>query len=160
MMASDVMDRAAKATELFDPQVVGYTGDVQPKDAYQYLSHYRDAAMVDVRTPEEWQSVGVPDLADTGHTLHCISWKTYPNMKKNPDFIVHLTNAVPDKKTPIFFICRSGGRSMDAAIAASSEGWRCCFNVMGGFEGEPDPGSQRRETQGWKALKLPWCQTQ
>ena len=33
-----------------------------------------------------------------------------------------------------------GGRSTDAAIAMTALGYKNCYNVEGGFEGEPDAG--------------------
>ena len=40
---------------------------------------------------------------------------------------------------PLLFICRSGARSRQAAIAMTSAGWAPCFNVSDGFEGPLDP---------------------
>jgi rhodanese-related sulfurtransferase len=61
-------------------------------------------------------------------------------------------------EAPILFICRSGGRSRAAAAALTAAGYRRCYNVAEGFEGNPDPERHRGKTGGWKAAGLPWVQ--
>lgn len=144
---------------LIDPDAPGYAGDVTPEQTYRYLETHKDAAIVDVRTNAEWQFVGVPDMREAGHELKLASWKTYPDFAQNPYFGEQLMELAPNKEIPIFFLCRSGGRSRDAAIFATQQGYRCCFNIVDGFEGEPDGGAKRGKRGGWKASGLPWCQT-
>lgn len=139
-----------------------YAGEVTPEETFEYLKT-NPAIMVDVRTLPEWKSVGMPDLSNTPSKLLTISWKLYPSYEQNPKFIDELHSEPSIKKdTPLFFICRSGGRSLDAAIAATAAGHRYCFNVIGGFtggfEGEAIEGEQRKEKQGWKNNNLPWIQ--
>ena len=56
----------------------------------------------------------------------------------------------------LFFICRSGGRSLTAAKAMAAMGYRACHNVAGGFEGPLDDerhrGHRRRLEGGWAPL--------
>lgn len=127
-----------------------YDGEVTPEDALELLQR-QTALLVDVRTDVEWNSVGLPDVSRSQGTLATISWKLAPNMVLNGNFLSQLAQAAPDKSTPIFFLCRSGGRSLDAAVTAKSAGYQLCFNVTGGFEGSPDH-------VGWKAANLP-CKT-
>ena len=56
------------------------------------------------------------------------------------------------------FICRSGGRSRMAAIEMTSHGFKNCFNVSGGFEGDHNAEGHRGTVDGWKFSKLPWKQ--
>ena len=58
----------------------------------------------------------------------------------------------------LFFICRSGSRSLAAAKAMAAAGYRACHNVAGGFEGPLDDDSHRGSVGGWKAAGLPWIQ--
>ncbi|MGD0106056.1 MAG: rhodanese-like domain-containing protein, partial [Rhodopila sp.] len=58
----------------------------------------------------------------------------------------------------LYFICRSGARSMAAAAAAQKAGFPRVFNVADGFEGPPDVQGHRGRTAGWKADGLPWRQ--
>lgn len=135
-----------------------YAGDITPEEAYSYLKH-ADALLLDVRTPPEWQFTGMPDLSGSKGIFAAISWKTYPTFATNPQFIETLASVKDiSKDTPILCICRSGGRSLDAAVAASDTGYRYCFNIIGGFEGEPDKEGHRGTQQGWKAAGLPWRQ--
>ena len=135
-----------------------YGGDVTPRDAFSYLSR-NHAVLIDVRTLPEWQFIGLPDLNGTHGELVTICWKLYPDFSTNVKFSDQLS-AVEGvtKDTPLFFICRSGGRSLDAAVAMSALGYRYCFNVAGGFEGDIDPQGHRGTKQGWKASQLPWKQ--
>ncbi len=153
-------DQALQA--LVDLQASGYAGEVTPEAAYAFLassSSSSSSVLVDVRTLPEWQFTGMPDLRAAGKDVLAISWKTYPQFQLNPNFQSDLIARVPSFNTPIFFLCRSGGRSLDAALAMTAAGYKYCFNVSGGFEGEPDASGHRCRTTGWKAANLPWSQT-
>ena len=58
----------------------------------------------------------------------------------------------------IYFIWRSGVRSLAAAQAAQAAGFPHAYNVADGFEGPPDAEGHRGGTAGWKADGLPWRQ--
>ena len=158
--ASPSLDASGETLDaLIDPSVSDYAGNVTPTQCYEYLKQSDDATLVDVRTQPEWQFVGVPDLRAIEHELQLISWKHYPTMSNNEQFTQQLSDAVPDKDAPVFFLCRSGARSLDAAICATALGYKHCFNVEGGFEGGMDTSSRRGNKDGWKAVSLPWYQT-
>ena len=57
------------------------------------------------------------------------------------------------------FICRSGARSHEAALAAQSAGYGSVFNVLEGFEGDRDASGHRNTVGGWRAAGLPWTQS-
>jgi rhodanese-related sulfurtransferase len=128
-----------------------YAGDIMPEEAHRVLAENPEAVLVDVRTPGEWQFVGLPDLADLGKEVVRLSWILQPGQPPNPDFVAGLQRQVAEKSTPLLFICRSGGRSRAAAMAATAAGYSRCYNVAEGFEGAGGPGS------GWKAKGLPWA---
>ncbi len=135
-----------------------YAGEVSPQEAFDYAKLNR-SVIVDVRTAAEWQFVGLPDLNNTPSQLVTISWKLYPSFAQNSKFISELmAEPAIRKDTPLFFICRSGGRSLDAAMAMTSEGYQYCFNITGGFEGEANMMNHRSTKQGWKHDNLPWVQ--
>lgn len=135
-----------------------YAGELLPEEVYSYLQE-NEGVLVDVRTQAEWQFVGIPDISGTRGSLALISWKNYPGFTQNMQFAESLAGVKNiTKDTPLFFICRSGGRSLDAAVAMSAAGYFHCFNVTHGFEGEPDIEGQRGNTHGWKFSKLPWRQ--
>jgi rhodanese-related sulfurtransferase len=135
-----------------------YAGDVSPVEAWSALTSNESAQLIDVRTQAEWSFAGVPSLASIGKTLKTISWKFYPNFDLNQRFIEQLEAAVPDKNAPLYFLCKTGGRSLDAAVAATAAGYAACYNIEGGFEGDINNNHQRGQVNGWKATRLPWQQ--
>lgn len=137
---------------------MSYAGDVDPTEAWKRLSETDQAKLVDVRSQAEWSFVGVPDLSGAGKRPIFLQWQVYPAMAQNAAFVDELAKAVPDKETPLYFLCRSGGRSRAAAIAMTAAGYRHCYNISDGFEGNPDGSRHRGRVAGWKATGLPWIQ--
>jgi len=136
----------------------GFAGHVSPAACWQVLSENADAALVDVRTQAEWQYVGLPDLSDLGKRTVCVEWQSYPDLQINPAFAEQVRPHVPDATAPLFFICRSGVRSMAAARTMTAQGHAPCYNVVGGFEGDTDGQGHRARVNGWKFADLPWRQ--
>ena len=135
-----------------------FAGDISPVDAWSALTSNETAQLVDVRTQAEWSFAGIPSLDSLGKTVKTISWKFYPNFDLNARFVEQLEAAVPDKSAPLYFLCKTGGRSTDAAIAATAAGYTQCYNIEGGFEGDINNNHQRGQMNGWKASRLPWQQ--
>jgi rhodanese-related sulfurtransferase len=146
------------AARSISAESLSYAGDVAPEAAFAALVGNASAQLVDVRTAPEWALVGRPDLASIGKAVHSISWKLYPAFDLNPQFIAQLQAAVPNRQSPLYFLCKTGGRSLDAAIAATAAGYTACYNIAGGMEGDMNALRQRGQTTGWKAAKLPWEQ--
>jgi rhodanese-related sulfurtransferase len=132
--------------------------NVAPTQTWEALQADENAQLVDVRTDAEWNFVGVPDLNVVGKTTVLIPWQMYPTMQRNGRFEEDLTQAGLTADHTIYFICRSGARSMAAAEAAQAAGFTQVFNVADGFEGPPDVQGHRGRTAGWKAEGLPWRQ--
>lgn len=135
-----------------------YAGDVSPQEAWEALQADNTAQLIDVRTAPEWSFAGLPNLENIGKKTETLSWKFYPNFDLNPDFIARLEALHPDKSAALYFLCKTGGRSADAAIAATQAGYARAYNVAGGFEGDMNNLRQRGTTSGWKAAGLPWLQ--
>jgi rhodanese-related sulfurtransferase len=126
-----------------------YAGALRPQEAYRLMQ--AGARLVDVRTQAELYWVGqVPGSV-------WVEWNSYPGGALNPDFAGQLA-AVTDRDETLLFLCRSGGRSHFAASVATQAGWRECYNVLEGFEGDRDPGQHRGRVNGWKVAGLPWVQ--
>jgi rhodanese-related sulfurtransferase len=65
----------------------------------------------------------------------------------------------PDaKQRPIYLICRSGKRTVDAAQALEAAGFSNVTNILHGFEGELDAQFHRSKLTGWRHDGLPWEQ--
>ncbi len=138
-------------------------GNASPEEAWETLSSEAGAALVDVRSAAEWTYVGIPDLSATPAPLLKVEWQSFPSMQVNPAFVetvdAALRQAGSGPDSPVFFICRSGGRSAAAAAAMTQAGYRRSFNVAGGFEGPRDESGHRGTLEGWKAADLPWVQS-
>jgi rhodanese-related sulfurtransferase len=132
--------------------------NVAPSQAWEALAQDDNAKLVDVRTDVEWNFVGVPDLSGAGKQAVLIPWQVYPTMQRNDEFEGHLRQAGLTPDDTIYFICRSGARSMAAAQAAQAAGFAKVFNVADGFEGPLDAEGHRGSAGGWKAEGLPWRQ--
>ena len=83
---------------------------------------------------------------------------TYPGNRPNPEFLKQLEQEV-EKESPVLFICRSGGRSHNAAMMALQAGYSEAYNVLEGFEGDKDTAGHRNTKGGWRAAGLPWTQS-
>ena len=146
---TEILNKAKLRAEEMD---LPYEGSLLPTEALTFLQENSDARLVDVRSKAEWSWVGrIPGAVE-------IEWLVFPSMQANPDFLGHLSLKVP-KESPVMFICRSGVRSNQAAIAALESGYVNCFNVLEGFEGDKDSNGHRGVQGGWKAAGLPWVQS-
>jgi len=124
--------------------------------------------LIDVRCEEEFNFVGICDLSnDSGHYLP-LPWRIYPTMDLNSQFTIELENYLEENfgelqkikgNINLFFICRSGARSNEAAHHFAGLGYENCHNVSDGFEGDLDNCQKRSNISGWKFNKLPWKQT-
>lgn len=130
---------------------MSYAGDLTPHEAWTKLEE--GAVLVDVRTEGEWAHIGIPDTKATENDPLFIQW-TFPGGIPNRGFIDQLKQQAPeDDGTELVFLCRSGQRSIAAAIAATQAGFTS-YNVLEGFEGEPDRYGERT-VNGWKNRGLP-----
>lgn len=128
---------------------LAYAGALLPEQAWAVLQAAPAAKLVDVRSRPELDLVGrIPGA------IH-IEWSFYPDWKPNPDFEAQLKSQV-DAESLVMFICRTGGRSNNAAMLARQLGYTEVYNVLQGFEGEANAEKQRGTLNGWKAAGLPW----
>ena len=132
--------------------------NVSPRQCWDSLLNDPEAQLVDVRTTAEWNFVGLPDLEQAGKKPVPISWQVFPTMQVNAQFIDQLRQAGLRPEHHLYFLCRSGGRSLMAAQAAQAAGFAHVFNIADGFEGAPDGQGHRGTVNGWKAEGLPWRQ--
>jgi rhodanese-related sulfurtransferase len=132
--------------------------NVPPRQVWEALRKDPKAQLVDVRTDAEWTFVGLPDLSSAGKQVVPIQWQVYPTMVRNTAFADQLKEAGFTAEHHIYFICRSGQRSLAAAQAAQAAGFPRSYNVADGFEGGVDAAGHRGVVSGWKAEGLPWRQ--
>jgi rhodanese-related sulfurtransferase len=141
----------------------GYAGDISAKQAWDDLAKSPQATLVDVRTAAEWAYVGVPVISALGKQTVLVEWDEFPSGELVPDFIGRLKGELDKlglgKDAPLYFICRSGNRSRQAAIQAAAIGYANSYNVIGGFEGRLDGERHRGTAESWKGAGLPWVQS-
>lgn len=141
-----ILSLAKKRTE---SQQFSYAGALTPEEAFEVMQKNSQAVLVDVRTKAELDLVGrVPNA------IH-IEWASYPGMVANPNFSAQFQSIVPQDAC-VIFMCRTGGRSHNAANVAASLGYKNAFNMLEGFEGEANAFNQRTLINGWKHAGLPW----
>ncbi len=127
----------------------GYAGDINPELAWQWVQSGQ-ATMVDIRSDAERAWVGfVPGVPG-------VNYKIWPGMAVNPDFDAQL-QAVASKNKKVLLLCRSGIRSIPAAQRAAALGFEA-YNILEGFEGDPNAQAHRSTLGGWRFLGLPWQQ--
>jgi rhodanese-related sulfurtransferase len=128
-----------------------YRGALTPTEAWQLLQQLPAARLVDVRSKAEWQLVGrIPGAIE-------VEFKFFPDWKPNSNFLDEVQRQLR-LDDHVLFLCRSGVRSDSAAKALAAEGFQNVYNVLEGFEGDPDENKQRRKN-GWRNSGLPWSQS-
>jgi len=127
----------------------GYAGDVSPELAWHWVQS-GEAVMVDVRSDAERAWVGfVPEAKP-------LAWKQWPVVDVNPEFDAGIQR-IAAEGLKIVLLCRSGVRSVAAAQRASQLGIEA-FNILEGFEGDPNAEAHRGKLGGWRMRGLPWRQ--
>lgn len=144
---SNILATAKKRAE---DMSLPYAGALTPSEAYQVTQLTQDAKLVDVRSRAELELVGrVPQA------IH-IEWAFYPGMVANQDFAAQI-KAQLDSESLVIFMCRTGGRSHNAALLAAQNGFAEAYNMLEGFEGEATHDTKQRcKINGWKVADLPW----
>lgn len=139
--------------------------EATPLETWSGLENSTDAVLVDVRTKAEWSFTGIPDLSALGRQVILQEWRQYPDMSVNKGFVVSILEQIEGTApSKIYFMCRSGVRSMEAAQGVhevfAAKGLSIeCVNVSEGFEGDLDTERHRGVTNGWKARGLAWGQS-
>lgn len=136
-----------------------------PADANAALQANPDIIFLDVRDPIEISFVGhakgVDAIVPLGIVTHDFNAKSGSyKMAFNQHFLQQAKAAIAaessDKSTPIFLICRSGGRSAKAASQLIKAGYTNVWNLVEGFEGDRDRATGARSVNGWRNAGLPW----
>jgi rhodanese-related sulfurtransferase len=149
MTDANILEKARQRAKQMD---LPYDGALTPQEAYAVLRHTPGAKLVDVRTRAELDWVGrIPGAVE-------IELLTYPGNRPNANFVKELEQQI-GKDSPVMFICRSGGRSHNAATMAMQAGYAESYNVLEGFEGDKDSEGHRNTKGGWRAAGLPWTQS-
>jgi len=117
------------------------------KDIKSYLMAESNSVLLDVRTKEEWETIGKPEGEKIGLKTYFLSIQFGNEMIFNENFIQEFKNLAINQDKNILIICRSGARSQFAAELLTKENY-ACVNISDGFEGN-------QENVGWKKCGLP-----
>ncbi len=148
--STEILDQARQRAQA--NQLV-YSGAVTPQEAYALIQSNPRVKLIDVRTTAERDWVGRVAIAPEQHGA--VQWNLYPGGTPNPDFLPQLQQIAATDDV-LLFLCRSGVRSRHAATAATAHGYRHCFDILEGFEGEKDQHGHRKTVNGWCKAGLPW----
>ena len=117
------------------------------KDIKSYLMAESNSVLLDVRTKEEWETIGKPAGENIELKTYFLSIQFGNKRIFNENFIQEFKNLAINKDKNILILCRSGARSQFAAELLNKENYTC-INVSDGFEGN-------QENVGWKRSGLP-----
>ena len=117
------------------------------KDIKSYLMAESNSVLLDVRTKEEWETIGKPDGEKIGLKTFFLSLQFGNERIFNENFVQEFKNLAINQDKNILVICRSGARSQFAAELLNKENYTC-INISDGFEGN-------QENVGWKGCGLP-----
>ena len=113
---------------------------IKSSEIKKFIESNPETVLLDVRTEDEWKTVGKPDTMDLGIKSFFIT------ISQDQSFLNAIKQSI-DKKEKVLVMCAAGGRSIIAANLLANEGYNT-FNVADGFSGNgQDPG--------WKKLGLP-----
>ncbi len=117
------------------------------KEIMDYLKKNPKCELLDVRTKEEWDTIGKPDGEKIGLKTYFLSIQFGDERIFNENFIQEFKNLKINQDKNILITCRSGARSQFAAELLTKENYTC-VNISDGFEGN-------QENVGWKKSDLP-----
>ena len=121
---------------------------IKSSEIKNYIKENSNVVLLDVRTENEWTSLGKPNAEDLNSKTYFVTvshdlsnWQV-----PDPNFVENVKKNINKDKT-ILVMCAAGGRSLLAAKLLEAEGYSA-LNVSDGFSGNgQDPG--------WKNLGLP-----
>ena len=114
--------------------------EIQSSKIKEYLEKNPKSVLLDVRTEEEWNTVGKPDTNKLGIKTFFIT------LSQDQSFLENIKKQI-NQENKILVMCAAGGRSMIAAQILEKEGYVTC-NVSDGYSGN-------NQNSGWKNSGLP-----
>ena len=113
---------------------------IKSSEIKNFIENNPKTILLDVRTDDEWNTVGKPDTKNLGIKTFFIT------ISQDPIFIENVKKEI-NKENQVLIMCAAGGRSIIAANLLLNEGY-IAHNISDGFSGNgQDPG--------WKNLGLP-----
>ena len=113
---------------------------IKSSEIKDFIDSNPNTVLLDVRTEDEWKTVGKPDTKDLGIKSFFIT------ISQDSSFLDNVKKSI-NKDDQVLVMCAAGGRSIIAANLLVNEGYDA-LNVSDGFSGNGDD-------PGWKILGLP-----
>jgi rhodanese-related sulfurtransferase len=113
---------------------------IKSSEITKFIKSNPKTVLLDVRTEDEWNTIGKPDAKELGIKSFFIT------ISQDSSFLEKVKKNI-DKKYQVLVMCAAGGRSIVATNLLADEGYNT-LNISDGFSGNgQDPG--------WKNLGLP-----
>ena len=113
---------------------------IKSSEIKSFVEKNPKTVLLDVRTNDEWKTIGKPDSTNLGIKTFFIT------ISQDLDFMETIKKEI-NKENQVLVMCAAGGRSIIAAALLNNEGY-VAHNISDGFSGNGvDPG--------WKNLGLP-----
>ena len=109
--------------------------NIDALEAFDFLSKNLNSHLIDTRSDLEWKITGIPDLSSINKETNLINWGPVLDknfLEKYQKFLLNSFN----QEDSLFFICRSGSRSLMATQLAIELGFNNSFNIYEGFDNE------------------------
>ena len=113
---------------------------IKSSEIKKFIEKNPKTVLLDVRTEDEWNTVGKPDSNSMGIKTFFIT------ISQDPGFIENIKKKI-DKENQVLIMCAAGGRSIIAANLLQNEGYNA-HNISDGFSGNG-------QNLGWKNSGLP-----
>jgi len=113
---------------------------IKSSEIKKFIEKNPKTVLLDVRTEDEWDTIGRPVSESLGIKTFFIT------MSQDPGFIESVTKKI-NKENKILVMCAAGGRSLIAAHLLEKEGYST-HNISDGYSGNG-------QDLGWKNSGLP-----
>ena len=129
-----------------------------PTEAFFQLKEDPSSLLIDVRSNLELSNDGIVNLLEIKRDIIFKEWQTYASVETSENFFEDILKESEEKTVAnVFFICRSGIRSREAAEYCQFkfqeiERKVICINISEGLDGNNNPNY----SSGWKNAGLPW----
>ena len=113
---------------------------IKASEIKKFIEKNPKTVLLDVRTEDEWNTVGKPISDSLGIKTFFIT------ISQDPVFIENIKKKI-NKENQVLVMCAAGGRSIIAANLIQNEGYKV-YNISDGFSGNG-------HDLGWKNSGLP-----
>ena len=111
--------------------------NIKASNAFDILTKKLNSHLIDTRSDLEWKTTGIPDLLSINKETYLINWGPVLDQIFFEEYKKFLLTRF-NQKDSLFFICRSGTRSLMAAQIAIKFGFNNSFNIYVGFSNDND----------------------